>query len=106
MGAKEELYSKGLDLFDEGKNEEAIELYKKALEEDSNDGEIYLAISIAYQQMEDFDNALEAAKKAAEFDSHEPLVYTNLSRVFVKKGMIPEAEEAMNASRHLSMGKM
>jgi Flp pilus assembly protein TadD len=106
MGAKEELYSKGLDLFDEGKNEEAIEQYKKALEEDSNDGEIYLAISIAYQQLEDFDNALEAAKKSVEFDPKEPLVYTNLSRVYVKQGMIPEAEEAMNASRHLSMGNM
>ncbi|MBN2328762.1 MAG: tetratricopeptide repeat protein [Candidatus Omnitrophica bacterium] len=106
MDAKKEHYNKGLDLFGEGKNQEAIVEYEKALEIDPDDGEIHMAISMSHQQMGDLDKALESAKKAVELDPREPLMYTNLSRIFVKKGMIHEAEEALAISRQLGMGMM
>ncbi len=106
MSTKQDHYNKGLDLFGEGKHEEAIAEYRKALEVDPDDGEIHMAISMSYQQMGNLDQALEAARKAVELEPREPLMYTNLSRIFVKKGMIPEAEEAMAISRQISMRMM
>jgi tetratricopeptide (TPR) repeat protein len=104
MSTKKELYNAGLDLYGQGKLAEAIVEYNKALQLDPEDGEIYLAISMAYMRMEDFDQALEVAHKAVEHCPHDALVYTNLSRILQRKGMIPEAEEAMAMSQRLSMG--
>ncbi len=104
MSSKKEHYNNGLDLFGNGKLQESIDEYEKALEYDPNDGEIYMAISMAWQQLNDLNQAVEAAKKAVELSPQEPLAYTNLSRVYQKMGMIPEAEEAMAVSRQLSSG--
>ncbi|HPP01891.1 MAG TPA: tetratricopeptide repeat protein [bacterium] len=104
MATKDELYNQGLDLYGQGKHREAIAEYQKALEIDPEDGEIYMAISMCYQMLGEWDPALEAARRAVDLSPREPLSYTNLSRVLVKKGMIPEAEEAMAISRQLSMG--
>ena len=78
--------------------------YQKALEEDPKDAEIHMAISMAFQQMNNYDKALDHALKAVEIQPREPLYYTNLSRVYVRQGIIPEAEEAMAMSKQLSMG--
>lgn len=106
MSAKQDHYNQGLDYFGQGKFAEAIEEYGKALQEDPEDGEIHMAVSMCYQRLGDWDKALEAGKKAAALDPREPLMYTNLSRIFVRKGMIPEAEEAMMMSRQLAMEMM
>ena len=95
MSTKKEHYDKGLDLFGQSNFEGAIQEYKKALEFDPNDGEIYMAISMSYLRMKDLDPALEAAKKSVELNSQEPLFHTNLSRIYQQKGMIQEAEDAM-----------
>ncbi len=98
----QELYNQGLDLFGQEKYEEAVETFQKAIQEDSNNGEIYMALSMTYQRMGKLDEAIDAAKQAARLMPNEPLAFTNLSRVYQQKGMIPEAEEAMAYSRQLS----
>lgn len=104
MATKQELYNAGLDLFGQGKMEEAIAKYDEAIAVDANDAELYMAKSMAYQRMKDLDNALEAALKAVEVNPDEPLFHTNLSRCFQQKGMIPEAEDAMALANQLAMG--
>lgn len=104
MSTKKEHYNKGLDLFGNEKYEEAIEEYDKAIALEPDDGELYLAKSMAYHRMKDLDKALESAKKAVELSPREPLFYTNLSRIYQQKGMIQEAEDAMALSRQLAGG--
>ena len=104
MSNKKEHYNQGLDLFGQAHYEEAIAEYDQAIACDPNDGELYLAKSMAYHRMKDLDRALEAAKQAVVLSPREPLFYTNLSRIYQQKGMIDEAEEAMAISRQLSMG--
>ena len=103
MTTKNEIYHNGLDFFGKEQYEEAIVEYRKALEIDPNDGELYLALSIAYLRMDDLETALINARLSTEKAPDEPLVYTNLSRIMQKSGMIHEAEEAMGIARHLSM---
>lgn len=103
MSSKQELYNEGLDLFGQGKMEEAIAKYEEAIQTDPNDGEIHMAVSMAYQRLKDLDKALESAKKAVEINPQEALFYTNLSRCLQQKGMIQEAEDAMALANQLSM---
>ena len=103
MTTKNEIYHKGLDLFGQEQYQEAIAEYKKALEIDPEDGELYMALSISYYRLDDLDSSLENARFSAEKSPDEPLVYTNLSRILQKKGLHHEAEEAMAIARHLSM---
>jgi restriction system protein len=53
--------------------------------------------------MNKYDEAIEAIKKAIEISPDDPLVYTSLSVCYQRKGMIPEAEEAMAKSKQLQM---
>jgi len=103
MPTKAELYNQGLDYFAQGKQDQAIEEFKKALAIDSRDAEIYMALSMSLQRRNDMESALEAAQKAVEYNPNEPLFYTNLSRIFVKLGQVPQAEEAMAMANQLSL---
>lgn len=105
MSTKQELYNQGLDFFGQGKMDEAIAKYDEAIQTDPNDGELYMAKSMAYQRLHDLDNALEAAKKAVEVNPQEALFHTNLSRCFQRKGMIPEAEDAMALANQMAMNR-
>lgn len=106
VSPKQQHYNQAMDYYGGGKYQEAIDEYKKALEHDPDDGELYLAISMAYDRMKELDSALEFARKAVDYMPREALAYTNLSRIFQKKGMIPEAEDAMAISRQISSGMM
>ncbi|MBZ0254639.1 tetratricopeptide repeat protein [bacterium] len=103
---KQAFYNQGLEYYGQQKYDEAIEEYKKAIELDPQDGELYLAVSMAYDRKAEYDDALEYARRAVDYMPREPLAYTNMSRIFQKKGMIPEAEEAMAISKQIASGMM
>ena len=98
---KEDYYDQGVDLFGEGKLEEAIATYQKALALDPAYSDTLHGLAQAYYAKEDFDNAIAAARRIAELDPDDILAYTSISRAYQRKGMIPEAEEAANKARVL-----
>lgn len=106
MSTKQELYNEGLTLFGQQNYTEAIEKYKQALEMDTEDGEIHLAISMSYDRLQEYENAIEYARSAVNYMPREPLAYTNMSRIFQKMGKIEEAEDAMAISKQLASGMM
>lgn len=103
---KQAFYNQGLEYYGQQKYDEAIAEYKKAIELDPQDGELYLAVSMSYDRKAEYDDALEYARRAVDYMPREPLAYTNLSRIFQKKGMVPEAEEAMAISKQIASGMM
>jgi Flp pilus assembly protein TadD len=46
----------------------------------------------ALQDLQRYDEAIEAANKITEIDPDDVLAHTSLSVLYMKKGMIPEAE--------------
>ena len=50
------------------------------------------------------EEAIEAGRKAIGVGPRDPIAHTSLSRLFQRKGMIPEAEEEMAISRRLQSG--
>ena len=94
-----------LDLFAEGKQEQAIVEYEKCLELDGSHSEALHGLARAYQDMNRLDDSIRISKRLTELDPDDVLAHTSLSIAYQKKGMIPEAEAAANQARVLGWKK-
>ena len=99
--AAEDHYYAGIDFFGEGKIEEAIAEYNRALALDPKLSDALHGLAQAYHARGDFDRTIEAARRILELDPDDILAWTTISRAYQRKGMVPEAEEAGNKARVL-----
>jgi tetratricopeptide (TPR) repeat protein len=97
----EDHYYAALDLFAEGKHDEAIAEYRKSIQLDPTFTDALHGLARAYQDTNRFDEAIEVANKIATLDPNDILAHTSLSILYQKKGMIPEAEAEGNKARIL-----
>jgi|SRR5580658_5575262 tetratricopeptide (TPR) repeat protein len=104
MSAEDHYYA-GIDLFGEGKLDEAIAEYHKALELDPRFTDALHGLAQAHYKRENFDAAIDASQRILSFDADDILAITTISRSYQRKGMIPEAEEAGNKARVLGWKK-
>jgi Flp pilus assembly protein TadD len=88
----EDHYYSALDLMADGHLDEAVAAYREALAADPTFTEPMHGLVRALQDLQRFDEAIEAAQKIAEVDPDDVLAHTSLSVLYMKKGMIPEAE--------------
>ena len=88
----EDFYYSALDLMAEGRLEEAVATYRESVSADPNFTEAMHGLARALQDLQRYDEAIEVAQKIAELDPDDVLAHTSLSVLFMKKGMIPEAE--------------
>jgi tetratricopeptide (TPR) repeat protein len=98
--AENHFYS-GLDLYSEGKHEQAIAEYRKALEADPAYSDALHGLARIYQDLGRLDEAIEISQKLADLDPDDVLPHTSLSILYQKKGMIAEAEAEANKARVL-----
>jgi tetratricopeptide (TPR) repeat protein len=101
MPDKEELYDQAIDAYADDKFDEAIALYKQALEIDPKYADAIHGMTMCYQAKGDLDTAIELTKKFIEQEPEDILAYTNLSMFYQKKGLVPEAEAAGAQARRL-----
>lgn len=92
MGSKEDHYEAGVDLFGEGKVDEAIAEYKDALAIDPDYVDALHGLAMAYASNEAHDEAIAVGQRICELTPDDVLAHTSLSMLYQKKGMIPEAE--------------
>jgi tetratricopeptide (TPR) repeat protein len=101
----EDHYYAGIDFFGEGKLDQAIAEYTRALELEPKFADALHGLAQAYYAKEDFDRTIEAARRIIELDPDDILAWTTISRAYQRKGMVPEAEEAGNKARILGWKK-
>jgi len=89
----EDLFYRGIDFFAEGKFEEAITAYQKALEIDPTFADALHGLARACFEKGDYERAIQYAKRIAELDPDAALAHTNLSICYQKMDRIKEAEE-------------
>ena len=94
------IYKEGFALFVKGAVDEAISRYGDALEVDPKLAIAWNGLSMALAKKGDLEAAVEAAEKLVALEPDDPLSHTNLSRILMQQGKIPEAEDA----RALAMG--
>src|SRR5262249_28924038 len=97
----EEHYYAALDLFADGKHEDALTEYKKAVDADFTFTEALHGMARTLQDLERLDEAIDVSKRIADIDPDDILAHTSLSVLYQKKGMIPEAEAEANKARVL-----
>jgi len=97
----EDHYYAALDLFADGKHEEAVQQYRSSIDADPTFTEAMHGLARAYQELNRLDDAIEIAKKIAEVDPDDVLAHTSLSILYQRKGMVPEAEAEGNKARVL-----
>ena len=96
MTDKKTHYMNGLKLFGASKNEEAIEAFNKALEEDPEWSDCLQALSMALMNAGRLDEALEKSLKNTELAPNDPLAFTSLSMIYQRLERID--------LRHASLG--
>ncbi|TMA60706.1 MAG: tetratricopeptide repeat protein [Deltaproteobacteria bacterium] len=101
MASKEELYDRAIDLFADGKLEEAIGVYRAAIAVDPNYSDAWHGLAMAYSELKQHDQAIEAGKRLVELVPEDTLAHTSLSRFYQAAGMIPEAEAESAKARML-----
>ena len=99
--AAEDHYYNALDLYAEGRHDDAIEQYKKAVEADPAFTDAMHGLARAYQDLNRLDEAIAVAKRISALDPNDILAHTSLSILYQKKGLVPEAEEEGNKARIL-----
>ena len=70
-----------------------MEFFQRALEIDPELAIAWNGLSLARRQQGDLEAAVEAGKRLIEIEPEDPLSHTNLSILYQRMGMIPEAEE-------------
>ncbi|HXG52147.1 MAG TPA: tetratricopeptide repeat protein [candidate division Zixibacteria bacterium] len=98
---KEELYIRGMELFAEGRLEEAAAAYRAALADDPAYPDALHALAMTYAQQEKLDDAIAVGEKLIEVAPQDELAYTSLSIFYQRKGMIAEAERVAAQARTL-----
>jgi tetratricopeptide (TPR) repeat protein len=88
MPTTEELYDAAIDLFGDGKLDEAIAKYREALAF----VDAWHGLAMAYNELGRHPEAIEAGKKLCELSPDDVLAHTSLSRFYQAAGMVPEAE--------------
>lgn len=88
----EDRYYAALDLMAEGRLDDAVAAYRESLAADPEFTEAMHGLARALQDLQRYDEAIEVAKRIAEVDPDDVLAHTSLSVLYMKKGMIAEAE--------------
>jgi len=101
MPSAEEHYDRGVDLFAEGRYEDAIAAYNEALAADPDFVDALHGLAMAHAEKGDLPAAIAAAKRITEASPDDPLGYTSLSMLLQRAGNIPDAEAAANQARVL-----
>lgn len=99
------------DLFDEanghlalGELEEAVALYRRCVELDSQHFDGWHALGMALLKIGEVKEAIGAGLMATTLRPNDLLAWTGLSQMYVRAGMIAEAEDAKGKARILSLG--
>jgi tetratricopeptide (TPR) repeat protein len=90
--AAEDHYYAALDLMAEGQLEKAVVAYRESLGADPAFTEAMHGLARALQDLQRYDEAIAVAQRITEIDPDDVLARTSLSVLYMKKGMIPEAE--------------
>jgi len=97
------LYREGFGHFANDRFDEAIALYERALAIDPRLAIAWNGLSLAHRQKGDLEPAIEAGRRLVELEPDDALSHTNLSILYMRNGMVPEAEEEKAIAMQLQM---
>ena len=103
MSEAKNIYKEGFTHYVEANYAKAVELYRRATQVDPKLAIAWNGLAMALDRMGDIEAAIEAGKVLVELEPNDPLSHTNLSRLYQRNGMIPEAEAEAALAMRLQM---
>lgn len=94
----------GLIYYRQGRGEEAVELFKKAIELDPSNAKAYSNLGNAYRAQKRLEEALALQKKAVELKPGEPSYYNNMGTVLMDMARYAESEGAFRKALSIDAG--
>ena len=92
----------GLELYQQGEYEQALELFELAVALDEGQPTLWANIGNAYSKMNQDEQALEAYEKAIELAPEDPTLYQNLGGIYGSMGNTAKAQELYEKAVSLS----
>lgn len=83
---------KGIQLYNEGKNNEAVAALEKATKQSKTDAEAWNALGLAYIKANALKKAIKAFEKAVDNDQQNPVYHANLAYVYLQNGKPDKAQ--------------
>jgi tetratricopeptide (TPR) repeat protein len=99
MMSKEDYFEQAVNAFGDGKLDESIEMYGKALELDPSYQDALHGLGMALFNHGRVEEAIGAAKRLIEIDGDDVLAHTSLSMFYQAQGRIEDAEKEGNAAK-------
>lgn len=86
-------FERAVDLFSEGKKEEALAALLSLIEKTPAFYDAYETLGMMYYKMGRLDEAVQWMERFSALRPNEPMAHTNLSVFYMKKGWKEKAEE-------------
>ncbi|MBI1978158.1 MAG: tetratricopeptide repeat protein [Candidatus Omnitrophica bacterium] len=102
MSDAKHLYDEALALFRSGNLTQAISQLEEVVRKDPELEDVLETLGVLYAKADRLDEAIETMKHLLRFSPNHIMAHTNLSRFYVQKGMILEAEKEQAEARRLS----
>ncbi len=99
---KQELLNNGFQQFAKRNYEEARQFFEQAIDLDDGFEAAYSALAETYNREGRVDEAIDVVSKWIAINPRDALAHTAMSRLYVQKGMIQQAEDEMAISDQLS----
>jgi len=96
------LLLEGLQLFGRQNYKAAAKVFESILQENRKVDAAYNALAETYSKLGRIDEAIQTARLYTDLFPEDALAHTLLSRMYVQKGMIDEAETELAISQSLS----
>lgn len=94
MPTSDQLYDEAVALKEKGETDAAIAKLHESVELDANNPLSHGLLAKLYADIAEADKAVYHAKRVVEIDPEDVFSYTALSVIYMRCGMIPEAEHA------------
>ena len=96
------LYEQALKLYEKNQSDEAVALLTSLLEHHPAYEDAYEALSVIFYALKRYEESITVIKKWIRLSPNTIMAHTNLSRCYVAKGMILEAEHEQGEARRLT----
>ncbi len=101
MTSYEELIAQAEGLLERNDEASAIEIYRRATEENPQRGEAYYGLGLAYASLDNPEQARESFRQAAERMPYDQTTFYNWGAMAFKTGKLEEAQEAFRRALDL-----
>ncbi len=101
MDKAREIYRDAFQHYIEERFEQAAGQYRRAVELDPSLALAWNGLVMALERTGDLSGAIEAAQRLIALTPEDVLAHTSLSRLYQRKGMIPEAEKELAEAARL-----